>query len=139
MSYEMIALLMFGSMMALMLSGQRVFAAVGAVASAAALLLYGNSAAELPLWLDIRTCSRGLSKLQQLVFCVRLIRSHQASGSGMKKGPRRGGLRTSVEATFKTPSCRVLTRRSGRPWPTEEHPRALAGLNYGTRWGCCRG
>jgi tripartite ATP-independent transporter DctM subunit len=48
MSHEMIALLMFGSMMALMLSGQRVFAAVGAVASAAALLLYGNSAAELP-------------------------------------------------------------------------------------------
>jgi tripartite ATP-independent transporter DctM subunit len=44
----MIALLMFGSMMVLMLTGQRVFAAVGGVASMAALLLYGNSAIELP-------------------------------------------------------------------------------------------
>lgn len=48
MSYEMIALLMFGGMMVLMLTGQRVFAAVGGIASLAALLLYGNSAIELP-------------------------------------------------------------------------------------------
>lgn len=48
MSYEMIALCMFAAMMALMLSGQRVFAMVGAVAAGAALLLYGDAAIELP-------------------------------------------------------------------------------------------
>ena len=48
MSYELIAVLMFAVMMALMLTGQRVFAMVGAVAAGAALLLYGNSSVELP-------------------------------------------------------------------------------------------
>ena len=48
MSFELIALLMFASMMALMLTGQRVFAAVGFVAAGAALLLYGQSGFELP-------------------------------------------------------------------------------------------
>jgi tripartite ATP-independent transporter DctM subunit len=48
MSYEMIALLMFASMMLLLATGQRVFAAIGFVASAAALLLYGPGAIELP-------------------------------------------------------------------------------------------
>ncbi|HEY9211969.1 MAG TPA: TRAP transporter large permease subunit [Ancylobacter sp.] len=48
MSYEMIALLMFASMVLLLVSGQRVFAAIGFVASAAALLLYGQGAVELP-------------------------------------------------------------------------------------------
>jgi tripartite ATP-independent transporter DctM subunit len=48
MSYELIALLMFASMLALMLTGQRVFAAVGFVASGAALLLYGTGGVELP-------------------------------------------------------------------------------------------
>lgn len=48
MSYEMIALLMFASMVVLMLTGQRVFAMIGAIAAASALALYGNSSAELP-------------------------------------------------------------------------------------------
>ena len=48
MSYEMIALLMFASMALLLVTGQRVFAAIGFVASGAALLLYGNGAIELP-------------------------------------------------------------------------------------------
>ena len=48
MSYEMIALLMFISMLVLMLTGQRVFAMIGAVAAASALALYGNASAELP-------------------------------------------------------------------------------------------
>src|SRR5687768_14511597 len=37
MSYELIALLMFGAMMVMLLTGQRVFAAIGFVASGAAL------------------------------------------------------------------------------------------------------
>jgi tripartite ATP-independent transporter DctM subunit len=48
MSYELIALAMFGMMMLMLLTGQRVFAAIGFVASAAALLLYGEGAIEMP-------------------------------------------------------------------------------------------
>lgn len=47
MSYEFIALLMFASMMLLLLTGQRVFAVIGFVGSAAALLLWGDGSAEL--------------------------------------------------------------------------------------------
>jgi tripartite ATP-independent transporter DctM subunit len=48
MSYEMIALLMFATMMLMLLTGQRVFAAIGFVASGAALLLYGPGAMDMP-------------------------------------------------------------------------------------------
>ena len=48
MSYELIALLMFATMALLLITGQRVFAAIGFVAAGAALLLYGNGAVELP-------------------------------------------------------------------------------------------
>ena len=48
MSYEMIATLMFASMMVLLTTGQRVFAAIGFVASGAALLLYGTGGIEMP-------------------------------------------------------------------------------------------
>ena len=48
MSYELIAVLMFASMLSLMLTGQRVFAAVGFVAAGAALLLYGTGGIEMP-------------------------------------------------------------------------------------------
>ncbi|MCB9960216.1 MAG: TRAP transporter large permease subunit [Rhodospirillaceae bacterium] len=43
MAYEMIAILMFSSMMLMLLTGQRVFAAIGAVAAVAALTLWGGS------------------------------------------------------------------------------------------------
>ena len=42
MSYEMIALLMFASMMLMLMTGQRVFGAIGGVAAVAALTLYGT-------------------------------------------------------------------------------------------------
>ena len=48
MSHEMIALSMFGGMLVMLLSGQRVFAAIGFVSATAALLLYGNGAIEMP-------------------------------------------------------------------------------------------
>lgn len=48
MSYETIALLMFGVMMLMLVTGQRVFAAIGFVAAGAALLLYGPGAIEMP-------------------------------------------------------------------------------------------
>ncbi|MFQ6550664.1 TRAP transporter large permease [Aestuariibius sp. 2305UL40-4] len=48
MSYESISLLMFTSMMVLLVTGQRVFAAIGFVASAMVLMLYGTGGIEIP-------------------------------------------------------------------------------------------
>ena len=47
MEYELIALLMFSSMMLLLLTGKRVFGAIGFVAVAAALLLWGDGGSEM--------------------------------------------------------------------------------------------
>ncbi|PWR23895.1 TRAP transporter large permease [Zavarzinia compransoris] len=47
MSYELIALMMFSGMMLLLLTGQRVFAVIGFVGAASALLLWGDGSAEL--------------------------------------------------------------------------------------------
>lgn len=44
MSYELIATLMFSTMMLMLLTGQRVFGAIGFVAVVAALLLWGTGA-----------------------------------------------------------------------------------------------
>lgn len=49
MSYELIAILMFSSMLVMLLTGQRVFAAIGFVSAVAALMLWGgDSAFEMP-------------------------------------------------------------------------------------------
>ena len=48
MSYELIALLMFSSMMMMMMTGQRVFAAIGGVAALSALALWGVGGSDLP-------------------------------------------------------------------------------------------
>lgn len=48
MSYEWIAILMFSTMALMLLTGQRVFGAIGFVASAFALALWGDGAAEMP-------------------------------------------------------------------------------------------
>ncbi len=47
MSYELIALLMFSTMMLMLLTGQRVFGAIGFVAVIAALLLWGDGGSEI--------------------------------------------------------------------------------------------
>ena len=48
MSYELIALLIFGSMMLMLLTGQRIFGAIGGVATVFALLLWGEGAEGMP-------------------------------------------------------------------------------------------
>ena len=48
MSYELIAVLIFASMMLMLLTGQRVFGAIGGVATVFSLLLWGNGGAEMP-------------------------------------------------------------------------------------------
>ena len=47
-SYEFIALFMFITMLVMMFTGQRVFGAIGFVAAASALLVWGNGAIEMP-------------------------------------------------------------------------------------------
>ncbi len=47
MSYEMIALLMFASMMLLLLTGKRVFGAIGVVAVVFSLALWGDGGSEM--------------------------------------------------------------------------------------------
>ncbi len=54
MSYELIALLMFSSMMLMLLTGQRVFAAIGAVGAAAALTLYGTGGVDFAFTAGIK-------------------------------------------------------------------------------------
>ena len=47
-SYEAIAIIMFTGMMLMLLTGQRVFGAIGFISAAAALLLWGDGAIEMP-------------------------------------------------------------------------------------------
>ncbi len=53
MSYEMIALMMFSSLMLMMLTGQRVFGAIGFVAAASSLMLWGDGGVEMPFGASI--------------------------------------------------------------------------------------
>ena len=46
-SYETIAITMFATMLLMLLTGQRVFGAIGFVAAMAALLLWGDGAVEM--------------------------------------------------------------------------------------------
>lgn len=48
MSYQLIAILMFVSMILMLMTGQRIFAAIGAVATLFALFLWGKGASEMP-------------------------------------------------------------------------------------------
>ena len=47
-SYEVIAIVMFAGMMLMLLTGQRIFGAIGFVSAAAALLLWGDGAIQMP-------------------------------------------------------------------------------------------
>ena len=48
MSYEMIAIMMFSSMMLMLMTGQRVFGVIGGVATVASLALWGTGGSDLP-------------------------------------------------------------------------------------------
>ena len=54
MSYEMIALLMFSTMMLMLLTGQRVFGAIGFVGAFAALFLWGDGGTVMPFSATIK-------------------------------------------------------------------------------------
>ncbi|MGR3574905.1 MAG: C4-dicarboxylate ABC transporter, partial [Sagittula sp.] len=48
MSYEMIAITMFAGMMLMLMTGQRVFGAIGFVGALAGLLLWGTGGVDVP-------------------------------------------------------------------------------------------
>ena len=98
MSYEMIAVLMFSSMMLMLLTGQRVFGAIGLVAVVAALWLWGDGGSELAF-----TASMKLMKWYPLLTLPMFIyMGYMLSESGIADdlyqmfhvwfGPVRGGL-----------------------------------------------
>jgi tripartite ATP-independent transporter DctM subunit len=98
MSHELIALLMFCSMMLLLLTGQRVFGAIGFVGAAFALLLWGEGASEMPFNATITV----LNWYPLLTLPLFIYMGYMLSESGIADdlyrmfhvwaGPVRGGL-----------------------------------------------
>jgi tripartite ATP-independent transporter DctM subunit len=98
MSYEMIAVLMFSSMMLMLITGQRVFGAIGFVAVVAALFLWGDGGSEMAF-----TSAMKLMKWYPLLTLPLFIyMGYMLSESGIADdlyqmfhvwfGPVRGGL-----------------------------------------------
>lgn len=98
MSYEMIALLMFSTLMLMLLTGQRFFGAVGFVAAAASILLWGNGGYEMPFNASIVL----LNWYPMLTLPLFIFMGYMLSESGIANdlykmlhvwmGPLKGGL-----------------------------------------------
>ncbi|WP_020593961.1 TRAP transporter large permease [Kiloniella laminariae] len=98
MSYELIALLMFSTMMVMMLTGQRVFGAIGFVAAIAAILLWGQGGVEMPF----TATSKLMSWYPLLTLPLFVFMGYMLSESGIASdlykmfhvwmGPLHGGL-----------------------------------------------
>jgi len=97
-SYELIALLMFSTMMLMLLTGQRVFGAIGFVATIFALLMWGDGAAEMPFASSITL----LNWYPMLTLPMFIYMGYMLSESGIASdlyrmfhvwtGPLNGGL-----------------------------------------------
>ena len=98
MSYEAIAVLMFSTFMLLLLTGQRVFGAIGFVATAFALALWGEGAVEMPFASTITL----INWYPMLTLPMFVYMGYMLSESGIANdlyrmfhvwtGPMRGGL-----------------------------------------------
>ncbi len=98
MSYELIALLMFSTFMLLLITGQRVFGAIGFVATIFALSLWGEGAVEMPFASTITL----LNWYPMLTLPMFVYMGYMLSESGIAtdlyrmfhvwSGPMRGGL-----------------------------------------------
>ena len=98
MSYEIIALLMFASMMLMLMTGQRVFAAIGAVAVIASLALWGDGGSEIAFSAAIKL----MKWYPLLTLPLFIFMGYMLSESGIADdlyrmfhvwfGPLRGGL-----------------------------------------------
>ena len=98
MSYGLIAILMFSSMMLLLMTGQRVFAVIGFVGSAAAALLWGEGGIEIPFTAIIKVMKwYPLLTLPLFVFMGYMLAESKIADDLYKMfhvwfGPVRGGL-----------------------------------------------
>ena len=99
MSYEAIAIIMFGSMMLMLLTGQRVFAAIGIVSTVAALLLWGEGGVEMPFTAAFK------------LFNLKAYSLRQASTT-TEDGGKRGSNLHSWFVASQTPVPRVARARS---------------------------
>ena len=98
MSYEMIALLMFSSMMLMLLTGQRVFGAIGFVGAAAGLLLWGTGGVDVPFSAAMKLMKwYPLLTLPMFIFMGYVLSESRIADDFYKMfhvwmGPVRGGL-----------------------------------------------
>ena len=98
MSHELIAILMFSSMMLLLMTGQRVFAAIGAVAAIAALSLWGTGGSDIPFTSAMKLMKwYPLLTLPMFIFMGYVLSESKIADDLYKMfhvwmGPVRGGL-----------------------------------------------
>jgi tripartite ATP-independent transporter DctM subunit len=98
MSHEMIALFMFSSLLLMMVTGQRVFAAIGFVASIASLLLWGDGGSEMAFSASIKLLNwYPLLTLPLFIFMGYILSESGIAGDLYKAlhvwmGPLNGGL-----------------------------------------------
>ncbi|NQW01852.1 MAG: TRAP transporter large permease subunit [Rhodospirillales bacterium] len=98
MSYELIALLMFSSMMLMLMTGQRVFGAIGAVAAVAALTLWGTGGSNIPFSSAMKLMKwYPLLTLPMFIFMGYVLSESKIADDLYKMfhvwmGPIRGGL-----------------------------------------------
>ena len=98
MPYEMIAVLMFSSMMLMLLTGQRVFGAIGFVAAAGGILLWGTGGADMPFSAAIKLMKwYPLLTLPMFIFMGYVLSESRIADDLYRMfhvwmGPVRGGL-----------------------------------------------
>ncbi|PVA05699.1 TRAP transporter large permease [Thalassorhabdomicrobium marinisediminis] len=98
MPYELIALLMFASMMLMLMTGQRVFGAIGGVAAMAALLLWGTGGSDLPFTAAMKVMKWfPMLTLPMFIFMGYVLSESRIADDLYKMfhvwmGPMRGGL-----------------------------------------------
>ncbi|MFX0543712.1 TRAP transporter large permease [Roseovarius sp. S4756] len=98
MPYEMIAILMFSTMMLMLLTGQRVFGAIGFVAAAGGMLLWGTGGADMPFSAAMKLMKwYPLLTLPMFIFMGYVLSESRIADDLYKMfhvwmGPVRGGL-----------------------------------------------
>ncbi|MFW2587074.1 TRAP transporter large permease [Sagittula sp. SSi028] len=98
MSYEMIAILMFSGMMLMLLTGQRVFGAIGFVGAAAGMLLWGTGGVDVPFSAAMKLMKwYPLLTLPMFIFMGYVLSESKIADDLYKMfhvwmGPVRGGL-----------------------------------------------
>ncbi|GAA3946454.1 TRAP transporter large permease [Allohahella marinimesophila] len=98
MSYDLIALFMFSTMMLMLMTGQRVFGAIGGVAALAALALWGTGGSDIPFSASMKLMNwYPLLTLPMFIFMGYVLSESKIADDLYKMfhvwmGPVRGGL-----------------------------------------------